>query len=650
MKIHAILLASAAALLLVPLVVAQSELPKPAAIQTQDVPPVSAEFAERLSQYQNTRAASFHGWSPDGNGILITTRFANAAQLHRVYEPGGRREQITFFNEPASGTFIPRATDGAILISMDRGGSENDQIYLLDRQNFTTTLLTDGKSKHRVDAIRDDGKLMIVGGNARNGRDTDLFVADPRKPGFQRTLLEVNNEHWRVTDWSKDGQSLLLSRYVSINESYPATMDFATGKKRDLPLPTKEKAAIGTFEFAPDGKHAYIACDADSEFRRLALLNLETGKYTWLTSDIAWDVDAVEVDNDTGLVAFTVNADGASQLYLLEPQAGGKLNRRELKLPTGIVGSLKFSPDGKSLGFTLARPDAPADAYSLELANGKLTRWTYSEVGGLNPAKFIAATGIRFKSFDNREIPAWYYKPRTASSEKKAPVLINIHGGPESQAQPFFSGTTQFYLNELGVAVIFPNVRGSAGYGKTYLLLDNAEKREDSVKDIGALLGWIAQQPELDASRVAVTGGSYGGYMVLSSLMNYGNRIKAGTDVVGICNFNTFLKNTSPYRVDLRRAEYGDERDEKMRAIFERISPANHPEKIVSALLVAHGKNDPRVPFSEAEQISAKVRANGRTVWTVFADNEGHGFAKKDNADYFRAVEAWFLRKTFDLQ
>jgi dipeptidyl aminopeptidase/acylaminoacyl peptidase len=638
-----------ALLALATVTLAQSELAKPAAIQTQDVPPVPAEFAQRLSQYQNTRAASFSGWSPDGKGILISTRFANSSQLHRVYEPGGRREQITFFNEPASGGFIPKAIDGAILVSMDRGGSENDQVYLLDQAKFTTTLLTDGKSKHRINAIRDDGKLMIVGGNARNGRDTDLFVMDPRKPGFQRTLLEVTNEHWSVDDWSKDGQTLLLSRYVSINESYPAIMDFATGKKRDIPLPTKDKVAIGVFEFAPDGKHAYIACDSDNEFRRLALLDLDSGKYDWLTTDIPWDVDALAVENDTGLVAFTVNADGANQLYLLEPQAGGKLNRRELKLPTGNLGALRFSPDNKHLGFTLGRPDAPADAYSLEIATGKLTRWTYSEVGGLDPATFIAAKGIRFKSFDSREIPAWYYKPRTASADKKAPVLINIHGGPESQSQPSFSGTTQFYLNELGVAVIFPNVRGSAGYGKTYLLLDNAEKREDSVKDIGALLDWIAQQPELDASRVAVTGGSYGGYMVLSSLMNFGNRIKAGTDVVGICNFNTFLKNTSPYRVDLRRAEYGDERDDKMRAFFERISPANHPEKIVSALLVAHGKNDPRVPFSEAEQISSKVRANGRTVWTVFADNEGHGFAKKDNADYFRAVEAFFLKTTFDL-
>jgi dipeptidyl aminopeptidase/acylaminoacyl peptidase len=381
----------------------------------------------------------------------------------------------------------------------------------------------------------------------------------------------------------------------------------------------------------------------------LALLDLESGKYEWLTSDIPWDISGLEVDKDNGHVAFTVNADGVSQLYLLEPQAGGKWKHRQLEVPVGIVASLEFSPDGKHLAFTLAKPSAPADAHSIELASGKLTRWTYSEVGGLDPEKFVSAERIRFPSFDGREIPAWYYRPPAASREKKAPVLINIHGGPESQAQPLFSGTTQFYLNEMGMAVIHPNVRGSAGYGKTYLKLDNAEKREDSVKDIGALLDWIARQPELDASRVAVTGGSYGGFMVLSSLVHFRERIKAGVDIVGICNFNTFLANTSPYRVDLRRAEYGDERDEKMRAFFERISPAERADRIVSALLVAHGRNDPRVPFSEAEQIAGLVRGHGRTVWTVFADNEGHGFGKKDNADYLRLIEAYFLKKSLGI-
>ncbi len=644
---------------------ADSDPRKPPAIETQEVPAVPEELVQRLAQYQNTRAAGFAGWDPAGKGILVRTRFGNALQLHRVYTPEGRREQITFFEEPVSGAgFIPGDKNEGILLSMSQGGNENNQVYFLDRQNFQSTLLTDGKSRNGINAIKEDGSQMVVSSNRRNGRDTDLYLADPRKADSMEMLLEVDREFWSAVDWSPDNATLLLARYVSANESYPHLFDVKTKKKTELPRPTKEIAAYGPMAFTADGKSVLIATDAVGEFRRLARLELASGKDEWLCEDIDWDVDELDVfvgqasrlpessqagetPAPRGTAAFTVNADGVSKLYLLEPKEGGGLERRELALPLGIVASLEFSPDGNHLGFTLARPDAPADAYSLEIANGEITRWTVSEVGGLDPATFVRPERIEFASFDGRKIPAWYYKPKTASPEKKVPVLIQIHGGPESQSQPFFSGTTQFYVKEMGIAVIFPNVRGSSGYGKTYLKLDNADKREDSVKDIGALLDWIATQSDLDASRVAVSGGSYGGYMVLASLTHFGSRIKAGIDNVGIANFNTFLANTSAYRQDLRRAEYGDERDEKMKAFFERISPANNVDKIESWLLVAHGKNDPRVPFSEAQQIAEKVRARGRPVWTVYADNEGHGFGKKENADYLRWVEVMFLEKAF---
>ncbi len=611
---------------------------RPPAIATHNVPAVSAELMERLRQYQNVRTAAFRGWSPDGKGMLIATRFGDTAQLHRVYEPGGRREQITFFSEPADGTFIPEAKDGAILVTMSRGGSENEQVNFLDRQTGQAQLLTDGKSRNLLGPILHDGSRMIVHSNLRNGRDTDLYTAEPRKADSLKLLLTVENEHWNAQDWSRDGSKLLLNRYVSINETYPALLEMASREKTPLPIPGGGPVAFGAMKFAPDGKSVWLTTDAKGEFRQLARLDLATNKYEWLTEDIPWDVDAIEVEPHSGLVAFTVNEDGASSLYLLEQ---GK--RRRVELPLGQVASLDFDPDGSRLGFTLVRPDAPADAYSLSLADGKIVRWTYSEVGGLNPDTFVTPTRIQFASFDGRKIPAYYFKPRTASKEKPAGVLVEIHGGPESQYRPIFNGISQFYLNELGMAVIHPNVRGSAGYGKTYLKLDNAEQREDSVRDIGALLDWIGSQPELDPSRVVVMGGSYGGYMVLASLTHFNDRIKAGVDIVGIASFRTFLKNTSAYRQDLRRAEYGDERDPKMQAFFEKIDPLSNVDRIKSALLVAHGRNDPRVPFSEAEQIARLVEAGGRPVWTVYADNEGHGFAKKANRDYLTAVTVLFF-------
>ena len=620
---------------------------RPAAIEAKEVPVVPAELMAKLAQYQSVRGASFRGFAPDGSGILIGTRFGNSSQLHRVYEPGGRREQITFFDEPVSGSFLPKATDGAIVMLMDSGGNENDQVYLLDRQKFATTRLTDGKSRNKLGAVRPDGSQIVVTSNQRNGRDVDLYLADPRQPGSMKLVMQVDQQTWSAYDWSRDGKTLLLNRYVSANESYPALLDVASGQRTELPRPTKDKAAFGPMAFAADGKSILIASDAGGEFSRLARLDLASQKYTWLTDDIPWDVSDIAVEPITGDIVVVVNEDGASRLYLLSHGDG---SRRALKLPLGIVSGLEFSPDGRRLGFTLARPDSPPDAYSLTVAEGELTRWTFSEVGGLNPASFLAPSRIQFKSFDDRMIPAYYFRPRVASSSKKVPVFISIHGGPESQYQPFFSPIIQYHLNELGMAVICPNVRGSSGYGKTYLALDNAEKREDSVKDIGALLDWIAQQPELDPSRVVVSGGSYGGYMVLASLTHFGERIKAGIDIVGIANFVTFLERTAPYRVDLRRAEYGDERDPRMRATFDRISPLNNADKIRSALMVVHGRNDPRVPFFEAEQIAAKVRASGKPVWTLFANNEGHGFAKRDNSDYQRAVEVLFLKQHLGIE
>jgi dipeptidyl aminopeptidase/acylaminoacyl peptidase len=603
---------------------------------------------ERLAQYQNVRTAAFAGWSPDGRGMLISTRFGNAAQLHRVYEPGGRREQVTFFEEPTGGRFIPGANSHALLASMSAGGNENFQIHRVDLAKFTTARLTDGKSRNELGPVREDGSQMVVLSNQRNGKDTDIYVADTAKPGAMRLLLQTNDEMWQASDWSRDGKKLFVIRYVSINETYPGLLDVESGKLEKLPLPgdSKDKSrvvAIDSGKFAPDGKTVYLTTDAGSEFLQFTSLDLATKTYKTLIKDIPWDVASVEVDPHSGHIALVANEDGAGKLYLYE---NGK--PRLLETPLGTISGVEFSPDGKQLGFTIARPDAPADAYSIDIANGKLARWTYSEVGGLDPESFIRPTRIAVESFDGRKVPAYYFKPKGAAKDKPVPVVINIHGGPESQYRPVFSGLGQYYLNELGFAVVYPNVRGSAGYGKTYLKLDNAEKREDSVKDIGAILDWIARQPELDAKRVAVEGGSYGGYMVLASLTHYPERIRAGIDLVGIANFLTFLERTAPYRRDLRRAEYGDERKPEMKAVFERINPTASADRIQSALLVIHGCNDPRVPFSEAEQIADIVRKRGRTVWTVYADNEGHGFAKKDNRDYMAAAMTMFLRQQFD--
>lgn len=594
-------------------------LTPPAAIRTDRVPPIPRRVFDRLAPYLEVRSTAFLDWSPDGSKILAARRFGSITQLCLVDGPGAPPRQITFFDEPVTSGFFLR--DGSIVFAMSRGGDENFQLYRRTPDG-EAILLTDGRSRHTLGPRSRDGTRFVFTSNARNGRDTDLFVWSE---GRVEKLLEVSREFWSAVDWSPDDSKLLLRRYVSVNESYPFVMDLQTRELQAVPVPGG-RAAYGAMKFAPDGKSILVATDANREFRTLARVELATHEYTWLTEDIPWDVQEIEVHGEQ--TAFTINEDGTTKLYL---------NGRCVELPMGELSGLKFY--GTRLAFTLNRPDAPGDVYTYD---GTLTRWTRSELGGLDPSTFVRPKRIRFRSFDDREIPAYYYpSPRPG----RAPVIISIHGGPEGQYTPSFSAITQFWLNELGCAVIGPNVRGSTGYGKTYVALDNGPRRLDAVRDIGALLDWIARQPELDAQRVAVIGGSYGGYMVLASLMLYGERIRAGVDIVGIANFISFLEKTSAYRQDLRRAEYGDERDPEMRAFFREASPYFHADRIRSALLVAHGRNDPRVPVFEAEQIHQRVPGS----WLVIADNEGHGFAKKENRDFLQAVIAFFFERTLQL-
>jgi len=602
---------------------------QPAAIKVEGVPEIPADVFDRLDQYQNVRSAAVRAWTPDGKSLLISTRFASTAQLHLVHTAGGRREQITFAMEPIGDADI--AADGSVVYSMGKGGDENFQIYRLDRKTGRGKLLTDGKFRNNLGPLDATRKRFAFSSNKRNGKIPDLYMHD-LESGETRLLLEVAEPGWGVADWSPDGSKALVVNYVSVNESYVHLLDMKTGKKTPVPIPGGVKAAHDAMKFAgPDA--IYLSSDAESEYRQLARVDLATMKYTWLTKDIPWDVTSIDVHGSKAL--FTVNEDGRTRLYQLEGD-----QRTPIDLPTGVVSGVMISPDGSRAAMTINRPDAPGDVYVLE--GGKVERWTFSEVGGLDASTFVSPERIEFPTFDQRKIPAYYYRPRNV---EKAPVLISMHGGPEGQYQPFFNPMVQFYAVELGLAVIAPNVRGSTGYGKTFVTLDNAEKREDSVRDIGALLDWIATRPELDASRVAVIGGSYGGYMVLASLVHFGDRIRAGVDIVGIANFISFLERTAGYRQDLRRVEYGDERDPKMREVFEKISPANHADKIKAALLVVHGRQDPRVPVGEALQIAEKVRGASKPVWTVIADNEGHGFARKENSTYLNAVITKFFQQ-----
>ena len=600
----------------------------------QGVPELPSELLAGLARYQNTRSASFLGWL--GDGVLVATRFGNTTQLHRVEAPLGMRRQITFFHEPIAGATVnPNADHNGFVYLKDIGGSEFYQLFWRDEASGADALLSDGKSRYIGPAWSPSGRWLGYATTEGNGVDWDLHARD--MSGRKTVLQQGEGVGWSIEDWSPDERRVLISRYLSVNEARLYELDVPTGERRRLLGDVT--AAFGAAAYGEDGA-IYFTSDMDGEFRSLYRLHRDTGAITALTADTPWDVETFAISPNRELLAYVTNEDGISRLVVMRLPSHAFVALPAL--PSGILSGLRFHPDGTRLGFTVRSATTPADAYSIDLKSRELRRWTRSELGGLRTEDLVEPELIRYPTFDGRDIPAFVYRPRGPGPH---PVIVNIHGGPEGQARPSFSPSTQYYLNELGAAVIFPNVRGSRGYGKSYLLLDNGRLREDSVRDIGALLDWIERTPDLDASRVAVSGGSYGGYMVLASLVHYGERLRAGIERVGISNFVTFLENTQPYRQDLRRAEYGDERDPAMRAFLHSISPLNRVADIATPLLISQGLNDPRVPASESEQIVAALREQGVPVWYVLAKDEGHGFRKKANRDYLSAATALFLQQ-----
>jgi dipeptidyl aminopeptidase/acylaminoacyl peptidase len=598
----------------------------------EGIPKIPASLAEVVRPYAEFRAAGLQSWHPARREVLITTRFGDTVQVHLVRAPGGARRQLTFFAERvAAASFQPTRGD-YFLFSKDVGGGEFFQTYRYDLSTGAVTLLTDGKSRNSLGVWSRKGDRRAYSSTRRNGADTDLYVQSPTDPGGDRLLAQVQGGGWGALDWSPDDSRILVEEGISVNESYLWLFDASNGEKTLLtPKGGAEKVSYSGGQFAPDGKAIYVTTDKDSEFQRLARIDLASGKHTYLSSQISWDVEDFDLTRDGKLLAYVTNEDGASVLRVLDVQTGKET--KVAGLPLGTVGALKWHKNGRDLGFGFASARSPSDVYSWDAAAGKLERWTESETGGLNPETFSEPELVRWKSFDGKTISGFLYKP-PAKFAGKRPVVVNIHGGPEGQARPGILGRTNYFINELGVAVIFPNVRGSTGFGKTFSKLDNGYLREDSVKDIGALLDWIKTRSDLDADRIMITGGSYGGYMTLASAVHYNDRIRCALDVVGISNFVSFLERTEAYRRDLRRVEYGDERGPKMRAFLEKIAPLHSAGKISKPLFIVAGANDPRVPLNESEQMVATIRQNGGVIWYLVGKNEGHGFAKKANQDF----------------
>ena len=616
----------------------------PANLVVENVPEFPPAVVERIKPYLDFRTASLRGWHPTKAEILIGTRFADATQLHIVKMPGGDRRQITFFDDPVGSASFHPNDPSVVVFSKDVGGGEFFQFNRLDLGTGEVTLLTDGKSRNTGGAWSRDGKWLVYSSTKRNGNDTDVWMLDPMAPGSAKMVLEVKGGGWFGSDLSRDGKTMLVSNFLSANESEIYRVDVATGAKTLLTPPKKEGVQIShsAAQFSADDSAIYFTTDDGSEFQYLVRMNLADGTRT-VVARSQWDVDNYALSDDRSRLAYVTNENGVDMLHLVDLTTGKALPVP--KMPLGTLSAIEWHRNNRLVGFTQASARSASDIYSIDTATGELTRWTESETGGLNLQRNAEPELVTVKSFDGTPVSAFVYRPDPKRFPGKRPSIINIHGGPEGQTPAGFIGRFNYYVNELGVALVSPNVRGSTGYGKTFLAMDNGFKREDSVRDIGAIIDWINADPALDGSRIAVAGGSYGGYMVLASMTHFNDRIRAGVDVVGISSFLTFLQNTSGYRRDLRRVEYGDERDPKMNEFLGKISPLTNVSKIKKPLFVIMGFNDPRVPYTEGEQVVKAVRANGAPVWYLMAKDEGHGFAKRKNQDFQFIATVLFLQE-----
>jgi dipeptidyl aminopeptidase/acylaminoacyl peptidase len=609
-----------------------------------NIPPLSAEIIDRLDTYLNARQATPLGWSPKGQ-LLITTRFGDVPQLHLLESAGGARRQLTFQREPiAEAAFSPDPGRSAYVYLKDAGGNENAQLYY-QRVGEAVKLLTDGKSKNGAPVWSNGGREVAFFSTARDPASFDIDVVDPESGALPRLVAAADapGVEWTPLDWSPDDRKLLLLKTVASDEAYLYVVDLSTGQKKEVdPVPTK--VAIADARFSRDGQGVYYISDRDSEFSRLRYANLFTAERNVVSGNIPWDIEELAISRDGHYLAYVSNEGGTAKLNLQDLRAHQDLTPPRLPV-AGSIDSLRFDPQGQRLAFGYSSPNQPRDAYVLDVAHNQLEPWTRSEAGEVDLKKFVTPRLAQFPTFDRvdgkqRLVPVYLYEPAGGGPH---PVLLELHGGPAWQFRPDFSPWFAYVVNELGFTVVAPNVRGSSGYGKSYMALDNGSLREDAVKDVGALLVWLGLQSTVDAKHIVVSGGSYGGYMSLAALVNYSDRLRGGVDVAGIADFVTFLSGTAPYRQNQRRAEYGDERDVEMRAYLRRISPLTNAERITKPLLVVHGKNDPRVPVNEAEQIVNRLRLKGDEVWYLLAADEGHGYRKKQNRDAYLAVFAQFL-------
>jgi dipeptidyl aminopeptidase/acylaminoacyl peptidase len=593
-----------------------------------------------IERYLNVRSAHGASVGPDGDRLAFLMDTTGVPQVWTLDAPGGWPEQRTFFDDRVTfAAWSPERPE--LLVGRDRGGDEREAFYRLDVADGSITDLTEHPdAKHWFGGWRPDGEQFAFASNRRDHAVFDVYVQDRDATGADAVRVHEGDGWLSVSGWSPDGDRLLLTESHSSFDQDLYVLDVETGDRRHL-TPHEGDVRYLSAAWGPEGEGVYLATDRDADTLSLARIDLATGECSRVTAadpdgegdgplaDDAWNVDGVAVDEDSRRLVYSRNVDGYTELGVGELVAPGRLDHfPSPDLPPSVAGGVSFGPDGDRFALTVTRSDDTANVYVVDVTTGDAERWTRASTAGIPRDTFVAPELVRYPSFDGREIPAFFSLPETDTGHGETPVVVDVHGGPESQRRPSFGRVKQYLLSR-GYAVFEPNVRGSTGYGKAYTHLDDVERRMDAVADLKAGVDWLHDHPAVDPDRIAVMGASYGGFMTLAALTEYPDVWAAGVDIVGIANFVTFLENTGDWRRQLREAEYGSLEDD--REFLESISPVTHVDEITAPLFVLHGENDPRVPVSEAHRIVEGAREAGVPVRELVFEDEGHGFTKLEN-------------------
>lgn len=592
-------------------------IPLPENIKAEGLPPIPASIATRLAPYGQFRRAQLLSWHATRREMLVTTTTDKVMQVHAVSSPGAPPKALT---DVAGGVTVAAAYSPAggdwFVYRKDPASRETHQLWRQD-PGVAPVVLTDGISRNGTPAWSSKSSRIAFDSNKRNGKDRDIYLMDPKDPTTMRLLSEAVGS-WYVAAWSPDDASIIAVEMLPGNNTALWLVDVGTGKR--TPITNDRVPSIwSSIQYGADGRAIYAVSNRDSEFARV--WRHRDGKWAALTKE-GDSVESAAVSPDGTTLAVVFDRDASSQLELLDART--LQPRPRPKLPPGQITNLQWHASGRDLGFTFGSVRMQGDVFSVEGGSGAVTRWTSSHVGGVDPSTLPDPEIVRWKSFDGTMISGVLYRPPVKFTGPR-PVIINIHGGPNNtRERPRFQGRSAYFLNEMGIAIVYPNVRGSFGFGRAFEGMDDGVRRQDAVKDIGALLDWIGGQPSLDSKRVMVTGASYGGYMTYATAAMYPDRIRAAFAAAAISDFVTYLENTEPGRQEDRRAEYGDERDPKLRAFLASASPVAHAGKIKAPLMIAHGRKDARVPIAQAEAMLAAAKANNVPTWFVVYDDAGH--------------------------